>query len=389
MSAPERTRQQLDPIGTFGSNAATILYALLSFGFSAGVVLRDFDRFGDSSLTLVALLFLGISCAYLVFASNSIRAPFTRQTMAVILFIALVACAFETVAQWGDAHQTLGGWGPLALGFLLLAMGPYRPPREIAAAGSIVAIFFGFLIVVQAGSPVLESPVLAIVAVSIMPILALGYAAAAHSKEVVDGLERWHRRMMGSGRVVTREDEMGIARSVQQDRVTILNRDVLPFFLEIIDKPTVSNADRERARDIAASVRKVMVAEVDRSWLEQAVDTLAPHRSDHRADAGTEPVVRDDDRVANHMSYDQRTALRAVIVALHEGSARASDFMKVELYRDGGAFRVVMVAELEVADFTVRTRFAPYFAVLRVMFSELRLEYLHGVLTLSFSYEQR
>jgi hypothetical protein len=387
MSIPERSRQQLDPIGTFGNNVATILYALIAFGLSAGIVLRGFDRIGNSSLAVVGLLFLGVSCAYLVFASNSIRAPFTRQAMTMILLSALVGCAFEIASQWGDPHRILGGWGPLALGFLLLAIGPYRPPREIAAAGSVAAVFFGFLIVLQAGSSVLDLPVLAIVAVSVMPILALAYAAAAHSKAVVDGLERWHRKAMRPGRVVTREDEDGIARSVQQDRVTILNRDVLPFFLEVIDKPAISNADRERARDIAASVRKVMVAEVDRSWLEQAVDKLAP--GDHQADAAAQPVIRDDDHVANHMSYDQRTALRAFIVALYEGSARSSDFMRVELYRDGSVFRAVLVAELEIADFTVRTRFAPFFAVLRVMFTDLRLEYLHGVLTLSFSYEQR
>lgn len=389
MNAAERTRQQLDPIGTFGNNLSTILFALLAFGLSAAIVVRDFDRIDNPPLAVVALLFLGVSCSYAVFASNSIRAPFTRQSMTMILLIALIGCAFELASEWGDGNKALGGWGPIALGFLLLAMGPYRPAREIAAAGSVAAVFFGFLIVIQAGSSDLDLPVLAIVAASIVPILALAYAAAAHSKAVVDGLERWHRRVLKSGRVVTSEDEAGIARSVQQDRVTILNQDVLPFFLEIIDKPAISNADRERARDIAASVRKVMVAEVDRSWLEQAVDKLSPQGCDPQLDADTLPVVRDDDHVANHMSYDQRTALRAFIVALREGSAQASDFLKVELYRDGSVFCVVMVAELAMADFAVRTRFAPYFAVLRVMFSDLRLEYLHGVLTLSFSYEQR
>jgi hypothetical protein len=188
--------------------------------------------------------------------------------------------------------------------------------------------------------------------------------------------------------VVSRDDEDGIARSVQQDRVTILNREVLPFFLEIIEKPAVSNGDRERARDIASSIRNIMVAEVDRSWLELAVDQLTA--ADRVGPgASTEQLVRDDDHVANQMSYDQRTALRAFIVALHEGSTHRAGFMKIELFRDGGVFRAVMIAELEIADFAVRSRFAPYFAVLRVMFTDLRLEYLHGVLTLSFSYEQR
>ncbi|MHA6669114.1 hypothetical protein ACX3O0_09620 [Homoserinimonas sp. A447] len=387
MSTQERSRQQLDPIGTFGNNLATALFTMSAFAIAATMVSNGFDRISTPPLAIVALLLLGVSCTHLVFASNPIRAPFTRRTMTIILLTCLLACGFELASEWDEA-RTVNGWGPIALGLLLLAMGPYRPARELVAAGSIAATFFGFLTVVHSGSSDGRAPVLAMVAVTIMPILAFAFAAAAHSKAVVDGLERWQRKLMRPGRVVSRDDEDGIARSVQQDRVTILNREVLPFFLEIIEKPAVSNGDRERARDIASSIRKVMVAEVDRSWLEHAVDQLT---ASDRVGGGVsaEPLVRDDDHVANQMSYDQRTALRAFIVALHEGSAHRAGFMKIELFRDGAVFRAVMIAELEIADYAIRSRFAPYFAVLRVMFTDLRLEYLHGVLTLSFSYEQR
>lgn len=387
MITHERSRQQLDPIGTFGNNLTTILFTMSAFGIAAMLVSSGFDRITNQPLAIVSLLLLGASCTYLVLASNPIRAPFTRRAMIIILLTCLVACAFELASEWGATQTVANGWGPIALGLLILSMGPYRPARELVASGTLAAVFFGFLIVVDAGSSADPTPVLALVAVAIMPILALAFATAAHSKAVVEGLERWQRKVMRPGRVVSREDADGIARSVQQDRVTILNREVLPFFLEIIEKPAVSNADRERARDIAASIRKVMVAEVDRSWLEHAVDQLTA--TDVTSPAAAEPLVRDDDHVANHMSYDQRTALRAFIGALHEGSAHRAGFMKIELFRDGTVFRAVMVAELEIADYAVRSRFAPYFAVLRVMFTDLRLEYLHGVLTLSFSYEQR
>lgn len=387
MNTQERSRQQLDPIGTFGNNLATILFTMSAFGIAAMLVSSGFDQITSPPLAMVALLLLGMSCTQLVLASNPIRAPFTRRTMTTILLTGLLACGFEQASEWGEVRM-VNGWGPIALGLLLLAMGPYRPARELVAAGSVAAIFFGFLTVVHSGSSDGQAPVLAMVAVTIMPILAFAFATAAHSKAVIDGLERWQRKLMRPGRVVSRDDEDGIARSVQQDRVTILNREVLPFFLEIIEKQAVSNGDRERARDIASSIRKVMVAEVDRSWLEQAVDQLtAPDRV--AAETRAEPLVRDDDHVANQMSYDQRTALRAFFVALHEGSAHQTGFMKIELFRDGKVFRAVMIAELEIADYAVRSRFAPYFAVLRVMFTDLRLEYLHGVLTLSFSYEQR
>ncbi|MEX1079591.1 MAG: hypothetical protein WED09_10830 [Homoserinimonas sp.] len=389
MTIHERSRQQLDPIGTFGNNLTTILFTMSAFGVAAVLVAASFDQIANPPLAVVGLLLLGVSCVYLVFASNPIRAPFTRRAMTSILLTALVASGLELASEWGEPRMAISGWGPIALGLLILSTGPYRPPREIAAAGSIVAVFYGFLTVVHAGSSPASTPVLAIVAASVMPILALAYATAAHSTAVVHGLERWRRKVMRPGRVVSKDDEDGIARSVQQDRVTILNREVLPFFLEIIEKPAVSNRDRERARDIAASVRKVMVAEVDRSWLEHAVDQLTAMDQTSEPDADAEPLIRDDDHVANHMSYDQRTALRAFIVALHDGSKQKGEFAKIELFRDGGVFRAVMVSELEIADFAVRSRFAPYFAVLRVMFTDLRLEYLHGVLTLSFCYEQR
>lgn len=389
MISHERTRQQLDPIGTYGTSLTTILFTMSAFAIAALLVSNNFDTVSNPPLAMVALLLLGVSCTHLVLASNPIRAPFSRRSLAIIMLTCLIAAGFELASDWGQARVVLGAWGPIALGFLILAMGPYRPARELAAAGSIAAVFVGFLTVVHAGTSPDPTPVLAVVAVTVMPVLALAYATAAHSTEVVNGLDRWQRKLMRPGRVVSRDDEDGIARSVQQDRVTILNREVLPFFLEIIEKPALSNGDRARAREIASSIRSVMVAEVDRSWLEQAVEHLAALDRAGRRTSEAEPVVRDDDHVANLMSYDQRTALRAFLVALHEVPGHGGGFVTIELFRDGTIVRVVMVVELEIADYTLRSRFAPYFAVLRVMFGDLRLEYLQGVLTLSFSYEQR
>lgn len=388
MTIHERTRQQLDPIGTVGTSLATVSFTVGAFAIAASMVARNLDAASNPPLGVVALLLFGVACTILVLASNPIRAPFSRRSLTVIVALACVAAGFDLASVWTDDRILRSSWPPFSLGLLLVAMGPYRPARELMAAGSLAAIFIGFLNVVHHRVAGPELPVLATVALTVMPLLTFAYATAAYSREFVDGLDRWHRKVMGPGRVVSREDADGIARSVQQDRVTILNREVLPFFLEIIEKPAISNADRERARDIAASVRKVMVAEVDRSWLEQIVDRLTAADATG-GPAPAEPLVRDDDHVANHMSYDQRTALRAFMVALHEGSAHRAGFMRIELFRDGTVFRAVMVAELEIADYAIRSRFAPYFAVLRVMFTDLRLEYLHGVLTLSFSYEQR
>lgn len=383
MTGRERTRQQLDPIGTLGNSLATVLFTAGAFVIAAGMVARRLDGVSNPPLGVVALLLFGVACTILVLSSNPIRAPFSRRSLTVIVGLAIAAAGLDMASVWADNHLW-SGWAPFSLGLLLVAMGPYRPAREIVAAGSLAAIFIGFLTVVHNRVSGPDLPVLAIVAVTVMPVLALAYATAAHSREVVVGLERWQRKVIRPGRFVSRDDEDGIARSVQQDRVTILNREVLPFFLEMVEKPAVSNADRERARDIASSFRRVMVAEVDRSWLEQAIEQLSPG-----ADSPDSPTILDEDHVAAVMTYDQRTALRAFLTALYDLPRGADDFLKIELFRDGALCRGVIVAELEMADHALRSRFAPYFAVLRVMFPDLRLEYFGGVLTLSFSYEQR
>jgi hypothetical protein len=384
MTARERTRQQLDPIGTLGNSLATIFFTVAAFVMAAGMVARRLDGVSNPPLGVVALLLFGLSCTILVLSSNPIRAPFSRRSLSMIVALAVGAGGLDLASVWADDRFLWSGWAPVSLGLLLLAMGPYRPARELVAAGSLAAVFIGFLTVVHNRVTGPDVPVLAIVAVTVMPVLAFAYATAAHSREVVVALERWQRKVLRPGRFVSRDDEDGIARSVQQDRVTILNREVLPFFLEMIEKPAVSNGDRERARDIAASFRRVMVAEVDRSWLEHALDQLSA-----AADAVSSPEVLDDDHIANVMSYDQRTALRAFITALFDLSRSDDDFLKIQLFRDGQLCRGVIVVELEMADHALRSRFAPYFAVLRVMFPDLRLEYFGGVLTLSFSYEQR
>lgn len=389
MIARERTRQQLDPIGTFGNGLETILLSASAFVLAVVTTYEVFDQIAEPPLAVVALLVLGVACGAVIYASSAYRAPFSRRTHDLVIIGALVAIVIDAASEGFEQEFTRNDWGPVVLGLLLLAMGPYRPAREQVVSASLAAIFVGFITVVQGRLSTGGLPVVAMVAVTVMPILALGYASAANSHRVVNGLERWQHKLMRPGRVVSREDEDGIARSVQQDRITILNREVLPFFLEIIEKPAVSNADRERARDIAASIRRVMVAEVDRSWLENALQKAGTQRRGIAGGAPVQQELRDDEHIAGLMAYDQRTALRAFIGALHEVPASGPEFIRMELFRDGAVCRGIILVALEMADFTLRSRFAPYFAVLRVMFADLRLEYLQGVLTLSFSYEQR
>lgn len=383
MSVKERTRQNLDPVGTYGNGLTTVVFSVGAFVVAVVMTINGFDRTPNPPLQALALLILGASSVLVVLAANPYRAPFTRRVHNLVVAGGLLAVGVDSISDWMSETASRNEWGSISLGLLFLAMGPYRPAKELVANGSLAAVFLGFLTVITV-SPSSGLPTVALVAATIMPVLALTFASAAYSHGIIERLENWRRRMSRPGKVISEETEHGIARSVQQDRVTILNREVLPFFLELIDKPMISDGDRERARDIASSVRSVMVAEVDRSWLEHVLDELTRGRCPTEAP----PVLRDDDHLANLMTYDQRTALRAFIVALRD-LPEAPGPLKIDIFPDRDMCSCVIVATFDMADFALRSRFAAYFAVLRVMFSELRIEYLHGALTLSFCYEQR
>src|SRR5690554_355801 len=117
MTTHERSRQQLDPIGTFGNNLTTILFTMSAFGVAAVLVARSFDQNTNPPLAIVALLLLGVSCTNLVLASNPIRAPFSRRSLGLVLFTCLIASALELASEWGEIRMAINGWGPIALGF--------------------------------------------------------------------------------------------------------------------------------------------------------------------------------------------------------------------------------------------------------------------------------
>ncbi|TQL48759.1 hypothetical protein FB562_1863 [Homoserinimonas aerilata] len=101
----------------------------------------------------------------------------------------------------------------------------------------------------------------------------------------------------------------------------------------------------------------------------------------------TDRAVFDDDNVANRMSYDQRTGIRALVVAIFDQAGNRPQQLEIELARAGERCQGLVSARVELSENAVKNRFGPYIAVLRVVFDDLSVEYLQSVLTLRFSYE--
>lgn len=385
MTTVERTRQQLDPAGSTGVAPVAIFLAIGAFLYAVSMTVRGQSEISNPIFASLALALLAIAGLMLISASSPNRAPLTERAHAAIHAIAVLAIVCEAVGQWGSNAYIRDDWGPATLGILLVALGPYRPAREIAVGGVCSAISIGIITYFEVPSLVTSGPALAFIALAVTPMLALCFSAAMFSDGVVASIERWQKRAQAASVSLVHEFREGIARSVQQDRVTILNRDVLPFFTEVLARDTITDADRERARTIADSIRRVMVEEVDRSWLEALMELTGVERTNRPGAARV--VVDDPHRAASAMTVAQRTAIRALFVAFADYPGFTRDHLRIALSDRGDRNRGVIIAQVPVTDSVMRFTFAPFFAVMRAVFTNLEVEFVQSELTLRFSYD--
>lgn len=383
MTTLERTRQQLDPIGSLPSRFLALALAAGALAYGITMTIRTAGELVNPVLAVLALVWLAGAAIAVALASSPKRAPFTMSAHVVVQVLALGAFVLSATSRWGANEYVQDDFGPLAIGMLTLAMCVYRPARELASAGVLVAIFVGFVTLLEVPALATPAPPVAFVLVGMTPVLALTFGAATYSSQLVRELETWQRRAAES--LVTASDRLssGIAKSVRMNRLEILDRDVFPFFSELLSRDSVTDQDRDRARELAASIRTLMVAEADRTWLELVA------REDGVTPAALHDSVDDPERRATGMLPAQRTVLRALIVALRENDLFVRGSLKVTMSGALDRSEGVLVARIRERTDDFLAVLGPYFAVMRVVFLDLHVEYLDDDLTVRFSYEQR
>lgn len=383
MKRLERTRQQLDPVGTIPTRVLALALASGAFIYGIVMTLLTLDQISSPLLAVLALVWLAGASLTVGLASSSLRAPFTSTTHMIVQLLALGAVALSAASQWGANRYIQDDFGSVSLGLLILSMGMYRPARELASIGVLSTIFVGFITLLKVPDLTTTAPPAAFVLVGMTPVIALSLAAAVYSGRLVEDLEKWQKRATLSLSNAAQSLTDGITESVRQDRVKILDREVFPFFTSILSNDTVTESDRARAKHIAESIRSLMVAEADRTWLEVVAgdDGVKPNDMHHS--------VVDARGRATSMLVAQRAVLRAFVSALQDDRSLIPGSIKVVITGTKVVNKGTLVASFHDAEYSSRVTYGPYFAVMRIVFPELQIEHEGNKLTVRFSYAQR
>ncbi|MCU1441347.1 MAG: hypothetical protein JWP85_2344 [Rhodoglobus sp.] len=383
MIAREQTVQQSDPVGALAARSLTLLGCL---GMVVYAIVMTVVNSADIDNVGVAIVGIGMivgAATLIAVAANPLRAPLNRGVHIAAMGLGVFGLAFNAASMWQGNAFIRDDWGPPMLGFISLLMVPYRPPREIAILGALAAVFAGFVAALEVGILSTDLPVMIYVIIAATPVLAMSFGGAVFARAVLRMVHRWHSRASSAVSALANERKAGLARSVQQDRVTILNRDVVPFFAAVLERGGLLGSDRTRASEISESIRRLMVAEVDRSWLDLVVEQAAGATRGPATEA-----VHDPERLAVAMSTDQRTAVRAAIVAIFGHPAFEPRGFDVRISRTSAGYATTIRADFAAGEGGIRADLAPYLAVLRVVFSHLHADFGPPTLTVRFSYDK-
>lgn len=378
----ERSRQQIDPVGTLAARPSTVIL------FAGAILVGLFGTLltgpAVQSTVLAAgglLLFclvVGLAIAF----TSPYRAPFHARSGMLILLGLVIAYGAWALGLGSASAGFFDSWPALGSALAMVALAPYRPTRETLIGLIVMTLSVGTGTFLRAAAIDDGTPPLVSVVVAVTPLIAIGGGGIAFSASLLAAVEEWQRRTGPASAVLIGELRDGIARSVEEDRVSILNREVLPFFARMLDHGEILEADRDRAREIAGSIRTIMVAEADRSWLETIVgaDDIGSLR----------PRLSDPEFLASRIRGSQRTALRALIVAISDDPDVVPGTFAIRLHTDShGVATGLVSAEHAGQEHAARSRYGAYFAVSRVVFTTLDLDLHNHTITMRFTYDQQ
>lgn len=329
------TLERLDPLAAAAARPVTTGAALLALAVPAVMITVRVDEITQPAWLVVAYAALFAAVWILLNRSHPTRPVWqtpSAQVFHVLLAIMLMASAASTL---GANAMMRDDWGPIVVGILLVATTPYRPAREIALWTAVHTLICAVLGIVQSPFAVSDFPTLTYAVTGSVAVAVMGFTAAAYARSLTQSTQLWQTRAWHAAAAAAVDRRPGVARSVQQERVSLLNREVVPYLQRVVAADTLSEHDRDEARRLASSIRSLLVADVERSWAQLMLDELvATHPS-----VNIQARADDPENLGSRAVLERRTLMRALAVISLERLAATE--LDLHLSAPDGRLRVV------------------------------------------------
>lgn len=302
------TLERLDPLSAAAARPVTRGAVLLALAIPPLTLISRAHEVTQPAWMIVAYAALCGAAWLLLDRSSPVRQVWNEPSAQVFQVLLAVMVVASAAASVGGNAILRDDWAPLVVGIMLIACTPYRPARELAFWTVVHTLLCAALGIVQGPFAHSDLPALTYAVTGSFSVAVTGFAAAAYARSLNSSTQLWHERAWQSAAAAAVEHRNGVARSVQQLRITVLNREVVPYLQRVVAAETVDDADRDEARRLARSIRALLVADVEKTWARSMLDELV----------GRHPrlniaVIADDpDDLGRRAVLERRTLLRAL-----------------------------------------------------------------------------
>ena len=380
---PAATQQRLDPLGGLAAWPIVPIVASVVIVYAVVATLIQSDETHTPFLGALALLCMVAAATTLLVAARPERAPLSPIATVMIISLGSAAFLLEQASMWGQNMLVQDDFAPISLGLLLLALGPFRPWREILVAAVIASVLVGAVVALQTSTLDVAKPAGVFAVVALTQLLAPALAGTAYSRQMVRSIGQWQVESRRATRARTAESRDLLAQSVIDQRLGTLGADVLPFLRTVLERGTIDAADSIRAQELANDTRRVFGAHVDSTWLDLVV---ARERTD-LVTRGLVPllVVADPEPHAPDFAPEERAVIASLLNALCARTGFDPGSLIVRLDRD----TVTIEAGFALSSRSVQRMLRPYRSVLGVVFGRVHVRHRHPLLTISFERSDR
>jgi hypothetical protein len=316
MSRMRLTQQEVDPLGGITAAPIVSVGAIIAFVTSIALTLVHWGDVGSPLAAILAIALVGAAGLTAAISATPGRAPFTTERLWLVVTLAVGAAIAEYISTIGANRTLYDDFGPIVIGMLILAVAPFCTWVSLLLAGVLATVVLSLLVVGSASAIVLQAPIVTLIAVNSVAVLAMSAAAAGYSYAIVDETLAWQRQANRAALQRDAELRAGIARSVQQSRVSVLGREVLPFLAGVMTADRISIADADRARELAEALRRALKAGIESTWLDDLGVNVQLAR-------GIVVVIDDPNGASAELADDQRSALTALLMWLGDADRSA------------------------------------------------------------------
>ena len=363
MRKQERTMQQLDPLAAGTSWDVVVTFSLITWSYAVLVSITSYRLSDNPAFLMVALVLLTAAIGIHLWSAAPQHAPYGRRSFIFVVALVISAAVFQIGSDVNGSNSLLTEWGPIAVALVFASASGYRslPDQYFAGLAAVVTLFIALGIDSFHHALPFGMFYFCVAGVALIGIVVLGQASYTFKASRI--LMAWQKTV--------NETAVPPGLVTSSEIAVPLTRDARELLVGLLASGRVTEADTQRARELASDIRTELVLLADQTWVERA---------------GC--VLHDPEKVLNKFGLSAQSTISALITGLRD--AQVQD-LQVSLRVDPSSSRlscVIQGVESPQA-FTygkLRTHMSSFLRVMYVVFEDVRFINNDGQVNVMFYY---